>query len=433
MQTNISFEIPGYDIIEKLGQGSMGDVYCAKQIIMDRMVAIKVLNPRFSGQKRYSEKFVSEAKLVARLNHTNIIKGIAIGEHKGLHYFIMEFINGETLQEKINNEGFIPEKVALEIVLQISDALKYIKQFDIVHRDIKPANIILNFQNIPKLADLGLGITKNNVVVGQNNIVGTPHYISPEQAQRQIVDFRSDIYSLGATLFHLVTGRVPFEGANSMVVMTKHITEELINPREIKPDLSKGISDLLQKMMAKEPAERYQTTEELIQDIKCVLEKGVLPISTRINLKNKSKRKGRRYKGRLVRIKSSYSRRKMKREKYNEEELFDLDDSTTFEKSVSDSEMNTPIVVCEEMLKQAIESKDFSQKESFLLKAMSNRTQENDLIALEAKCRYAYLISVVRKDMAIETLLEIVEDFSDYFSNKFYIMAAKKLNELNKS
>ena len=457
IQNSVKSPIPGYEIMEKLGQGGMGAVYRGRQINMDRIVAIKTLNAQLSSQKSYVEKFLKEAKSVARLNHNNIIKGIDIGQNKGRYYFIMEFVDGPTLQEKLNKEGVFSEKEALNITLQMADAIKYINQFGIVHRDIKPDNIILTSQNIPKLADLGLVLTKSdpeklpsaapatpavlapnvshggNTSVVNTSFVGTPHYISPEQAQEKTVDFRSDIYSLGATLFHLVTGRTPFIGDRSIIIMTKHITEDLTYPRDLNPALSRGISDLIVKMMEKEPTARQQTPEELIVDIKAVIESGELPNASKAKLRaRKPKKRTSVHRGRRVRRTSPSSRRSSKIRKKDHEESSDRLEVTTDEFMVSDAEMApAPIINCEEMLKQAKECKEFAKKEALLLQAMSDDSEENDLIALEAKCRYAYLISVVRKEEAIETLLEIIEDFIEYAENKYYGLAEKKLQELN--
>lgn len=452
IQNSVKSPIPGYEIMEKLGQGGMGAVYRGRQINMDRIVAIKTLNAQLSAQKSYVEKFLNEAKSVARLNHNNIIKGIDIGQHKGHYYFIMEFVDGPTLQEKLNKDGLFSEKDALQITLQIADAIRYINQFGIVHRDIKPDNIILTLQNIPKLADLGLVLTNNqvestppstssgneshsgNTSAVNTSFVGTPHYISPEQAQQKAVDFRSDIYSLGATLFHLVTGRTPFVGDRSIIIMTKHITEDLTYPRDLNPALSRGIADLIMKMMEKEPSARHQTPDELIADIKAVLESGELPNSSksRLKVRGKSRRRIGARRGRRVRRKSPSTRRVTKpiRRKVADESSDNLD-VTTAEFMISDEEIKPPAIDCEEMLRQAKECKDFAKKEALLLQAMSDESEDNDIISLEAKCRYAYLISVVRKEEAIETLLEIIEDFIEYADNKYYGLAEKKLKELN--
>jgi serine/threonine-protein kinase len=451
IQNSVKSPIPGYEIMEKLGQGGMGAVYRGRQINMDRIVAIKTLNPQLSSQKSYVEKFLKEAKSVARLNHNNIIKGIDVGQVKGRYFFVMEFVDGPTLQEKINKDGSFAEKDALQIILQIADAIKYINQFKIVHRDIKPDNIILTSQNIPKLADLGLVLTNNetekevantsatndshsgNTSAINTSFVGTPHYISPEQAQQKDVDFRSDIYSLGATLFHLVTGRTPFTGDRSIIIMTKHITEDLTSPRELNPALSKGIADLIFKMMEKEPSARQQSPEDLIEDIKKVIETGELPGASKQKLRSrKSKRRPALRRGRRVRRKSPSSRRSGKTKRRELEESSDGLEVTTAEFLIDEADLEPPVKVnCEDMLRQAKETKEFAKKEALLLQAMSDDSEENDIVSLEAKCRYAYLISVVRKEEAIETLLEIIEDFIEYSDNKYYGLAEKKLKELN--
>lgn len=463
IQNTITSPIPGYEMLEKLGQGGMGAVYRGRQVNMDRIVAIKTLNARLAAEKASVDRFLKEARSVARLNHNNIIKGIDVGQSKGIYYFIMEFVDGPTLQEKLNKTGVFSEKEALQIVLQIADAIRYIKQFGIVHRDIKPDNIILTSQNIPKLADLGLVLTKNEVVETTSNqnskvsdahnhstnsgsssvvntsFVGTPHYISPEQAQQKEVDFRSDIYSLGATLFHLVTGRTPFEGDRSIIIMTKHITEDLENPRSLNPALSHGIADLILKMMEKEPSARQQTPEELINDIKIVLETGELPgtsktrpKSRRLRHRGASARRGRR-----IRRRPGSNRRVLKQKRKTTSDN-SSDSSASLEVTTGDflmdeKELEPSKINCEESLKQAKETKDFAKKEALLIEAMSDDSEENDLVSLEAKCRYAYLISVIRKDEAIEVLLEVIEDYIEYADNKYYDLSEKKLKELNQT
>ncbi len=325
IQNKVQLPIPGYEIKEKLGQGGMGAVYLGRQINMDRKVAIKTLNPSLATNSRNVKKFLKEAKSVAQLNHNNIVKGIDVGQNKGRYFFIMEYVDGPTVQKLLDSKGIVEEAKALEIALQIADAIRYINQSSFVHRDIKPDNIILTSKGVPKLADLGLVLTGedtgNNTTIQKpsanttginTTFVGTPHYISPEQAQEQEVDFRSDIYSLGATLFHMVTGRTPFEGDRSIIVMTKHITEELTAPRDINTVISKGMNNLILKMMEKEPVDRQQSTEELIEDIKTVIETGdlVRENKTKPIKKRRSLATGNRKRRRHIKRRSGSSTRK---------------------------------------------------------------------------------------------------------------------------
>lgn len=279
--TNLSVKtkspIPGYEVFERLGQGGMGIVYRGRQINMDRIVAIKVLRSQFSAQPKIVEKFLKEAKTLASLNHNNIIKVITLGQHLNRNYFVMEFVSGPTLLEKLNQERVLKESDVLQVSLQIAEAISHLNQYGIVHRDIKPSNIILNAQNIPKLSDFGISITQTSSESSPSGLSGTCHYISPEQALQKDVDVRSDFYSLGATMFHLLTGQTPFAGDKSYVIITKLLTEELANPNKLNSSLSRGVSKLVQKMMAKDPLERFQTPIELITAIKTVISSGELP------------------------------------------------------------------------------------------------------------------------------------------------------------
>lgn len=276
-----NYQFPGYEVFEELGQGGMGIVFRGRQVNMDRIVAIKILKPEYSQQTKIVDNFMREAKTLANLNHNNIIKVITLGQHNGNNYFVMEYVSGKSLQEKLEKEIVLKEKEVLEITLQIAGALEHLNKFGMIHRDIKPSNIILNSQNIPKLSDFGISINQSSVENKETNFTGTSHYISPEQALEKDIDIRSDIYSLGSTLFHLLTGKTPFSGDKSYVIITKHVTEKLTDPRLHNPALSVGVSQLITKMMAKEPTERIQTPTELITALKSILETGAMPIHMR--------------------------------------------------------------------------------------------------------------------------------------------------------
>jgi len=262
--------IAGYEILSKLGQGGMGAVYKARQKSMERIVALKILPPKFARNPAFIDRFVREARAVAKLNHENIIAGIDVGESNGLYYFAMEYADGETVYERIRESGAIEEEEAIDVVLQIARALEHAHANDLVHRDVKPQNVIITKKGVTKLCDLGLAKTEESEssVTQRGVSVGTPHYISPEQAKGEIdVDIRSDIYSLGATFYHMVVGQVPFVGSSPMVVMTKHLTETPPYPRSKNVNVSKDISDLIMRMMAKDKEDRYQTPTKLINDL----------------------------------------------------------------------------------------------------------------------------------------------------------------------
>ena len=275
--------VGGFEILARLGRGSMGTVYKARQVSMDRVVALKVLPPALAKDKTFIERFFREARAVAKLNHPNIVQGIDVGSADKYYYFAMEYVEGETVQNLIVRDGPMPERKALEIILQVAHALHHAHRHGMVHRDIKPDNIIVTPASVAKLCDLGLAktLSGDSSVTQTGLAVGTPHYISPEQARGdQDVDIRSDLYSLGATLYHMLLGRTPFSGSSAAVVMTKHLNEELADPRTIRPELSAGLAALIHKMMAKDRTDRYQTPEAVISDINLVLS-GRLPAGAR--------------------------------------------------------------------------------------------------------------------------------------------------------
>ncbi len=283
LQPKQPVSIGGFEILARLGRGGMGTVYKARQVSMDRIVALKVMPPALARDQVFVDRFLREARAVAQLNHPNIVQGIDVGTSGKYHYFAMEYIQGETVQELIVREGAMPERRALEIVLQIAQALHHAHRHDMVHRDIKPDNIIVTQTGVAKLCDLGLAksMGQDSSLTQTGMAVGTPYYVSPEQARGESdVDIRSDIYSLGATLYHMVLGRTPFSGSSAAVVMTKHLTEEPEDPRAARPELSASIAALIMKMMAKDRAGRQQSPEALIADINLALA-GKLPAGVR--------------------------------------------------------------------------------------------------------------------------------------------------------
>ncbi len=276
-------QIPGYEILALLGKGGMGAVYKARQLSLDRIVALKVLSPESSRDETYLKRFMTEARALARLNHENIVAGIDVGEANGFRYFAMEYIDGEPLSGVIEREGALPEKRALKIGMQVARALAHAEKHGLVHRDVKPQNIMIARNDTAKLCDLGLAMTPEEQGRGlsasgaggsaRGTSLGTPHYVSPEQARGEHkVDIRSDIYSLGATLYHVVTGETPFAGTSPMVLMTKHLTEDPVPPRRRNNRVSKGVNDLILRMMAKDPDERYGSPVELLEEMERVLQ-----------------------------------------------------------------------------------------------------------------------------------------------------------------
>lgn len=277
-------QIPGFQILSKLGQGAMAVVFKAKQLSLDRTVAIKVLPKRLSESEEFVERFYREGRAAARLNHPNIIQAFDVGEAGGYHYFVMEYIDGKTIYDLVSDGCCIEETEALRILLQTSQALEHAHGQELIHRDVKPKNIMLTKDNVVKLADMGLAREVGDYVTANaeaGRAYGTPYYICPEQIRGAIdIDYRADIYALGATFYHMVTGRVPFDGSTPSAVMHKHLKEPLIPPDHINHSLSSGIGEIIEVMMAKEPDDRYPSMAELISDLGTV-SKGLPPFQAR--------------------------------------------------------------------------------------------------------------------------------------------------------
>jgi|GEM_PF-1374297 len=259
--------IEGYKIEALIGRGAMGLVYAAVQLKLDRMVALKVLDPKYAMDQDYISRFYMEAKTAATLNHPNIVQAYDVGESMGYHYFAMEYVEGVTVKQMLEQRGIIEEREALDIVLQIVEALHHAEINNMVHLDIKPSNIMMTSDGVAKLCDLGLAKKIDSRAEDEEEstlIMGSPFYISPEQIEREPeLDHRADIYSLGATLYHMVCGQPPFSGNTTREIFLKHLTQRLPDPTDIVPDLAEGTYPLLKKAMQKDREERFQNMEEL--------------------------------------------------------------------------------------------------------------------------------------------------------------------------
>lgn len=266
-------EIEGYRIIEKLGRGSMGTVYKAEHLRLRRPVAIKILRRDLARDTTQVERLKEEAKLLASLDHPNIVRALDAGESRGFPFVVMEYAEGETLKERITSQGPLHEIDALRIARGLADALERARRMGIVHRDVKPGNIILTRKDEPKLMDLGLAKGPVDLGLTQHGAtVGTPQFISPEQAQDpRRADTRSDIYSLGATLYAAVTGRPPFQGTTLAEVLTKVLYEAPLPPRVVNKKVSPEVGYLIERMMLKDPALRYRTPADVVRDIDEIL------------------------------------------------------------------------------------------------------------------------------------------------------------------
>jgi serine/threonine-protein kinase len=275
MNLLVGQQIPGYQLLEKLGQGSMGIVFKARQLSMNRPVALKVLQPRLATNPKDLERFLREAHLAAKLSHHNIVQAIDVGSTGKVHYFVMEYVQGTTIDQQLKQDKRFREREALEIIRQIAQALDHAGSRQLVHRDIKPANIMIAQDGVAKLADLGLARQRVGDALAQDEkglVIGTPFYIAPEQIRgRADIDSRADIYSLGATLYHMVTGQPPFPGTEVDPVLNAHLKDELTPPDHLNTALSAGLGEVVEFMMAKNPNHRYQSPRDLIIDLDCLL------------------------------------------------------------------------------------------------------------------------------------------------------------------
>lgn len=277
-------QIPGFQVLSKLGQGAMAVVFKAKQLSLDRIVAIKVLPKRLSENPEFVERFYREGRAAARLNHANIVQAFDVGESGGYHYFVMEYIDGQTVYDQLADGRPLSEAEGLRIILQAAQALQHAHTQGFVHRDVKPKNLMVTKGGDVKLADMGLARELADYATARveaGRAYGTPYYISPEQIRGEItIDARADIYGLGATFYHMVTGKVPFNGTTPSAVMHKHLKESLVPPDHINHSLSSGIGEIIEVMMAKSADDRYPSMIEAITDIEAVAN-GEAPLQAR--------------------------------------------------------------------------------------------------------------------------------------------------------
>ena len=268
-------KLGGYELISKLGEGGMGTVYKARQLSLNRVVALKVLPPEMTRNPTYVARFRREGRVAAKISHPNAVQVFDVGEDTGRHYIVMEFIDGSDVSVEIA-QGPIEEKRALGVIRGVAQALAVAHAKGIVHRDIKPGNIMLAAAGTPKLADLGIAKqigTEGGTLTQAGAAVGTPQYMAPEQCRGQKdIDRRADVYSLGATLFHMVCGRVPFNAETPLAVMRKQADESLPDPRRLNPKLSEDTSKLIRWMMEKDRGARPQTCEEVAAAIDALVQ-----------------------------------------------------------------------------------------------------------------------------------------------------------------
>ena len=281
-----------YEIMELIGTGGMSEVYKAKCHVLNRYVAIKVLKPEFSSDVNFVTKFRIEAQSAAGLSHPNIVNVYDVGEDNGIYYIVMELVEGITLKEYIQKKGRLLPEQAIDFSIQIAQGLEVAHQNHTIHRDIKPQNIIVSKNGGIKVTDFGIArAASSNTMTA--NAMGSVHYISPEQARGGFSDERSDIYSLGITMYEMVTGHVPFEGENNVAVALMHIQGEMVSPREYYPDIPTSLEKIILKCTQKKAERRYLTASALIADLKrvqanpdidCVVVPPVVPNSPTVEI-----------------------------------------------------------------------------------------------------------------------------------------------------
>ncbi len=256
-----------YEIIEQVGAGGMSYVYKAKDHKLNRYVAVKVLKSEFSENKGFVSKFRVEAQAAAGLAHPNIVNVYDVGEDNGLHYIVMELVEGITLKEYIEKKARLSVKEAISIAIQVSMGIEAAHNNHIIHRDIKPQNIIISREGKVKVTDFGIAraATSNTIT---SNVMGSVHYTSPEQARGGYSDEKSDIYSLGVTMFEMLTGRVPFNGETTVSIAIKHIQDEMPSPRDFVPEIPASVEQIIFKCTQKSPDRRYDNVSQVIADLK---------------------------------------------------------------------------------------------------------------------------------------------------------------------
>ena len=257
-----------YEIINRIGNGGMATVYKAKDITLNRFVAVKVLREEFTTDAEFIKRFNIEAQSAASLAHPNIVSIFDVGQEDNIYYIVMELIQGKTLKEIIDEDGVLPWKWSLNIAIQIASALETAHKHNIIHRDIKPHNIIITEDGVAKVTDFGIAkAVSNSTITAFGTTIGSVHYFSPEQAKGGYTDAKSDIYSLGVVMYEMLTGKVPFDADTSVSVALKHMQEDPVPPMEINPNIPKAVNDIILKAMQKEPMARYQTATAMLRDL----------------------------------------------------------------------------------------------------------------------------------------------------------------------
>ena len=257
-----------YEIIQTIGEGGMANVYLAKDVIIDRLVAIKVLRGDLAGDEKFVRRFQREALAASSLDHHNIVEMYDVGEDHGMYYIVMEYIQGKTLKQLIKKRGALTLSECIDIMLQLTDGVNVAHSSYIIHRDLKPQNIMIQDNGEIKITDFGIAMALNNTQLTQtNSVMGSVHYLPPEQASGKGATVKSDIYSMGIMFFELLTGSLPFKGENAVEIAFKQIKDDIPSVREINPSIPQSVENIILKATAKNPKNRYNNAKEMHDDI----------------------------------------------------------------------------------------------------------------------------------------------------------------------
>src|SRR5271163_4122283 len=252
----------------QLGAGGMGAVYLGRDVNLNRVVAVKVLKPELVTDQKFMATFLREAEITASLNHPNIVQVFAFGQHEGIYYMVVELISAGSLDDRIAERGQITELEGIEIGIAVARGLECaLERGGLIHRDIKPGNILFNANNTPKVVDFGLSLSFDTTDHFDGEIWGTPYYVAPEKLEREAETFKSDLYSLGATLFHAMSGRPPYEGDDPNAVAMMHLSGSVISLKAFSPDISDQTAYAVSKAMARYPEDRYESYAAFIKQL----------------------------------------------------------------------------------------------------------------------------------------------------------------------
>lgn len=278
-----------YEILEQIGQGGMAKVYRARDMRLDRFVAVKVLKPEFTDNDQFLKKFLREAQADAKLAHPNIVNVYDVGECDGIYYIVMEYVDGSTLKNYIVSNRRVAPGECVEMINAIAGGLQHAHNNGIIHRDIKPHNILLTTSKVPKVADFGIArAITSSTITATEDALGSVHYIAPEQARGGFLDERSDLYSLGIMMYEMLTGELPYDGETPVAVALKHVQNSVMSPRDLDKRIPEGVNQVVLNLTRRRPEDRYQNAKELLDDLKVLREDINAPIKPTYKDKKKA-------------------------------------------------------------------------------------------------------------------------------------------------